>query len=98
MAKFFVGQRVRVVGSTSFPQLVGTECRVRKLDASAYVVAHDNHERGLVLTDILSPRGTGKHVAFDDHQLEPILPEGQAPSEFSFSELMDDLMAKMEGA
>ncbi len=42
MAKFFVGQRVRVVSSTRHPQFVGAETRIEGIDdhhRSPYILA-----------------------------------------------------------
>jgi hypothetical protein len=82
MSRFFVGQRVRVVRSDFYPQFVGREaviteglhaCIKRSTGMTYYCYTVD-----------LDP-GFGPTA----DQLEPILPSGHRPSEYTFTELMD---------
>ena len=96
MDKWVVGQRVRIVrpfhsqneGLTGWISEIGPWFYMQKLP--------DGSLLGCDKTDCMirldSPRHDGSTYApnsFD--QIEPILPEGHKPSEFSFSELMDNL-------
>lgn len=83
MATFFVGQRVRLVGSwEGFGQSpVGQEGRIAKRGGVG-ARTRKNYD-WTVMTDSLV------RVQCDSHEIEPILPEGHAPSVYSFQELMD---------
>lgn len=89
MAKFFVGQRVRIVGATLSKQLIGTEVRVRALDVPAWSPALGDYVG--VETDAINAVGNAFVAA--DGQLEPILPEGHRPSEFT---TLADLLESLE--
>jgi len=83
MSIFFVGQLVRIKDGGNFPQLTGADARI----------IGDSVVDGDYVWDISSAGEScwyiEKYGASDI--LEPILPEGHKPSEFSFSELMDNL-------
>lgn len=79
MSKFFVGQRVRVVSSTRLPQFVGAETRIEGID--------DHHRSPY----ILALRRGVRRVRSSAQHIEPILPEGAAPSVYTFQQLMDEL-------
>ncbi len=95
MSKFFVGQRVRILWSKGWPELAGEEG----------VVVGVAKDRGIygVSEWVVSPccwgtanapregKGGGCHFAPSSDQLEPILPEGAAPSVYTFQQLMDSL-------
>lgn len=88
MAKFFVGQRVRLKFSRISGRVPagaeGVIYAIRESIGDAGLV----NECDVIFSDWPSPTGT-YGVLFG--QLEPILPEGAQPSEFSFTELMDNL-------
>jgi hypothetical protein len=86
MAKFFVGQRVKIVGATISKRLIGTETRIVGFTNCAWngIEYYSGWETQAITDD------GAKFVAMDG-QLEPILPEGAQPSEFSFTEIMDNL-------
>lgn len=88
MAKFFVGQMVRHIRSESGRVPVGAEGRIIEIgDILSDIGTTDCR---VLFYGFKSSRGTDEFCsAFD--QLEPILPEGAQPSEFSFTELMDNL-------
>ena len=99
MAKFFVGQRVRLVRS-DFSKNVGAEGVISHMGPWK---SGDILPIGFILlgsgTDVIvkwkqvmkyKERMTD-HGPCTLHRLEPILPEGAQPSEFSFTELMDNL-------
>lgn len=93
MSKFFVGQRVRIIWSLAWPELAGQEGRIIGADVSDAVtnrsewqVAPDSW--GSDLCPYACPAG---RFAPSSGQLEPILPEGAAPSEYTFHRLMDSL-------
>src|SRR5690606_20710857 len=95
MAKLFVGCRVRILWSNSWPELAGEEGRIIGCDMTnalgpdcEWEVAPDCW--GTSLAPRLGIRGAGR-FAPSSSQLEPILPEGAAPSEYSYEELMDNL-------
>lgn len=99
MSKFFVGQRVRILYSDGWPELAGSEgvissvCPNRGINGrSQWRVAPmqwGSHE-----APYPSPLGA-RNFAPNEDQLEPILPEGSAPSEFTFQQLMDNLQEAM---
>lgn len=81
MATFFVGQRVRVTRSDFHPELVGYEAQIIReelLDSDEiWVLSGARYE------DFYVEKRNASAC------LEPILPEGHAPSTYSFQELMD---------
>lgn len=95
MSKFFVGQRVRILRSDGWPELAGSE-------GSIVSRCPDGGIRGKSQWWV-APKQWGSHVAPypgtagggkfgpNESQLEPILPEGAAPSVYTFQELMDSL-------
>lgn len=86
MAKFFVGMRVRLVGSEWLgfgPSPAGREARIIKKSAIG-VNSRRMFDWGLMADDY-------GYVQANSHELEPILPEGAAPSIYSYQELMDKL-------
>lgn len=94
MAKFFVGQRVRIISSKGWPELAGEEGRIIGDD-----VSHASTERSewQVAPDIWgsdrSPyKGLlgGYRFAPNSDQLEPILPEGAEPLGYSFEKMMSE--------
>ena len=96
MAKFFVGQRVRIVYSIGWPELRGKEGHVvgRELidtgvhaGMEGYSVAPDVW--GSTRAPVLGAHGCTDFCACAD-QLQPILPSGAAPSEYSLTELLDE--------
>lgn len=88
MAKFFVGQRVRIKYSYKWPELDGTEGVIIGFDEDDLLVAPDSWGTAdCPYSDI----GTHQYFAPSPEQVEPIIPEGMQPSEFSFHELMDNL-------
>lgn len=90
MTKFFVGQRVRCVYSASGAIPIGTEGHIHKIEETQM----DNG--GIAECLVVYP---GFPSWFWDAGswgcrfgwIEPILPEGSAPSQYSFSDLMDSL-------
>lgn len=79
MAKFFLGQRVRLV-KARYPENQGLEGRIVALFPGEYPIDCQ--------LDFGRPvRGHGTHTS----KLEPILPSGHTASTESFQELMDRL-------
>jgi hypothetical protein len=97
MAKFFVGQRVRILRSENWPELAGSEGRVVGFISEADIgdprcevrVAPD--EWGSERCPMRLGRNGARRFAPPSSNLEPILPEGSAPSGFTFQQLMDSL-------
>ncbi|OBU59202.1 hypothetical protein [Stenotrophomonas maltophilia] len=87
MSKFFVGQRVRIKVSPEFPHLVGAEAKI----------IGDGFYADEPIWDIRAAGEDDWYVEKDDAEevLEPILPEGSAPSEYTFQQLMDNLQEVM---
>lgn len=88
MAKFFIGQGVKVVSVDGYvpnASLIGVEGFVNELDCEWDSVSGVRND-GVGVTMLAND-----DWAFGEWQLEPILPEGAQPSEFSFTELMDNL-------
>lgn len=86
MGKFFVGQRVRIVAAMYSTCLIGTETRIIGFTNNGW--DGRSYYSGWVTSAI---NNYGRNFVAKDGQLEPILPEGAQPSEFSFTELMDNL-------
>jgi hypothetical protein len=83
MTALFVGQRVRIVMSRNLPHLVGREGRIVEIvgpyptiDGVGAALAY-----GLDIKPI--ERTMFGVYGWGAHQLEPILPEGMKPSEWS---------------
>lgn len=91
MSKFFLGQRVRVVGAESFPEVIGAETRILAMEQSAYSVTKNVVRHGLIRVDLRIEAYPDQFVCVMPEWIEPILPEGAAPSEFTFHQLMDSL-------
>lgn len=91
MSRFFVGQRVRLIAAESFPQLMGTEARITKIDCVSFSVTRQVMEGGMIQLDIPSPISEINAVCAKPEWLQPILPEGAAPSELTFRQLMCSL-------
>lgn len=88
MSRFFVGQRVRIKYSLTWPELDGTEGVIQGFDDGDLLVAPDSWGSEVCpYPDI----DTEQYFAPYPEQVEPLLPEGSMPSEFSFHELMDKL-------
>lgn len=86
MSKFFVGQRVRIVGAEYSTFLIGKETRIVGFENNAW--DGQSYYSGWLTSAI---NKDGATFVAKDGQLEPILPEGAAPSEYGFQELMDNL-------
>lgn len=100
MKKLFVGCRVRILWSSGWPELAGQEGRIvgTSSDLDATNVIEDVCEWLTAPDSWGTPfapkvgRGGGNVFCPASEQLEPILPEGSAPSEFStFNELLNNL-------
>ncbi len=93
MAKFFVGQRVRIKWSVGFTELAGEEGRV--IEVGQFPTVQGNIADLVVAPDVWSsewcPYYSCRRFTPRAIQLEPILPEGQRPSGESFHELMSRL-------
>lgn len=83
MKALFVGQRVRITGCSN-PRVA------HHVGKEGVVTSGSPDFPGHWVVDDLKA-SNGKVIAWDPIRLEPILPEGSAPSEYSFSELMDSL-------
>ena len=88
MAKFFVGQRVRIIRVHRFPHLLGAEARVTEIGVLAMMKDGALIE-GCVKLDIPAPGFPGQFVAPPPDWIEPILPEGHRAGDYSLSELLD---------
>ena len=91
MAKFFVGQRVRVVADFGghFPNLIGAEGVVMQVDDQDWTKWDAMY--GLDIHPLYQIE-SGHWIGFVDGELEPVLPDGAKPSEFSsYEELMESL-------
>ncbi|WP_426355648.1 hypothetical protein ACN9MD_09645 [Stenotrophomonas maltophilia] len=95
MSKFFVGQRVRIVCAESFPEMIGSETHITALDQSGYSILKQVWREGLLRIDLQVDKYPGVHVCVLPEWVEPILPEGSAPSEYTFQQLMNNLQEVM---
>lgn len=90
MKALFVGQRVKVVrvSQPKYFHKLGICGRITEIKSDNVVTIY-----GLDCDPIEACEIDGEkwEVGWMADQLEPILPEGSAPSEYSFSELMDSL-------
>lgn len=92
MAKFFVGQRVRVVHSDYVPECIGLEARVVGPLEHCLRSSGEEWDGYPIEVDGIGTRSPrGGRLVFPSSYVEPILPEGSAPSEFTFQQLMDSL-------
>lgn len=94
MAKYKVGQRVRIiwVNLPDNKHLIGVESHITSVtenvpwsDTSRY---YGTDEPGYKLAVKICNEGRGYWTA---DQLEPILPDGASPSEYSYEELLEQL-------
>ena len=98
MPKFFVGQRVRILYSLSWPELKGLEGRVTATGCTIGGGCYAGRDAVLVAPDIwgtayapyIGSEG-GNIFAPTSDQLEPILPEGHKAGDFSYEKLLDHL-------
>lgn len=92
MAKFFVGCRVRLVQAT----------KVERNGWEGVITSITHHSKGTPTRGgiplqhdcdcvVLWYEDMSRKYATAFWQIEPILPEGAQPSEFSFTQLMDNL-------
>lgn len=86
MSRFFVGQRVRVARLIT-PYVAEDEATLGKEGVVNETACTDMFDRIAVGVTI----NGDAEWCFLPEELEPILPEGAAPSEFSYPELMDKL-------
>lgn len=96
MSKFFVGQRVRVIKADRALECVGREARVvgdLRLASDRELGVWEGFPTEVDGIGHIGPRG--RKYVFPPEFLEPILPEGSAPSEFTFQQLMDNLQEVM---
>lgn len=91
MAKFFVGQRVRIV-RTLHPLLKpGLEAAILEIGDFKGAYPEGRILPGECKLEIFGFKAPSGYWVASFNQLEPILPEGSAPSEFTFQQLMDSL-------
>lgn len=88
MAKFFVGQRVRIIRVERSPHLLGAEARVTKIGVLT-IMKDGALIEGCVKLDIPAPGFPGQFVAAPPDWIEPILPDGHRAGDYSLSELLD---------
>lgn len=99
MAKFFVGQRVRIKYSIGWPELAGTEGRIVPPPTEMPAFENPHGREWACAPDAWggvpyqSPMPGFNWFAPNEDQLEPILPEGHQPSEFT---TLHDLLASLE--
>lgn len=93
MSKFFVGQRVRVVWveDPTKSGFIGREGHISEIRKGLPGAGWD--PIGLDFCPIVHEIQGDSWcvVGFGPDQLEPILPEGSAPSVYTFQQLMDEL-------
>lgn len=100
MAKFFVGQRVRLVGTTNANNF-GAEGTVSYIGLwgygdrlpCGYMYSVKEKSDLYVNWDSFIDAGDDRYLRgpIQSYRVEPILPEGAAPSIYSYQELMDKL-------
>lgn len=92
MSKFFVGQRVRLVRATR-PENVGLEGRINRFEFTPRGTICRTGKPATIDCDCVVDYDTAGDCCDHTSRLEPIIPEGAAPSELSYTELMDRLKA-----
>lgn len=92
VSKFFVGQRVRV--DCPISDAHGQETTVRALDVRGRWDGQ-NYRGVQVNIEKKKHRSVFPYFVFEYHEIKPILPEGSAPSEYTFQQLMDNLQEVM---
>jgi hypothetical protein len=82
MIKFFVGQRVRIVGcaNSQMSHHVGKEGRL---------LARSVRHIGSWYVDTAPVARNGKKCSWGENHLEPILPDGHRSGDYTLSELLD---------
>lgn len=94
MSKFFIGQRVRILWSMGWPELLGQQGRIVGIHPtpgrhglSEWQVAPDcwGSQEAPRIGD-----GGGTIFAPNSSQLEPILPDGAQPLGYSFEQMMSE--------
>lgn len=100
MAKFFVGQRVRLV-SAVYPENNGAEGTITHMGSwgDGDTLPNGHRVRGPGHADVFVKWSRALNYTFsiaghgpcNSQRLEPILPEGAAPSIYSYQKLMDKL-------
>lgn len=86
MSKFFVGQRVRVIDAED----------QRAIGAEAMIIGESVREgRDSWNIEALGEDHWYCEKCIADQVLTPTLPEGSAPSEYTFQQLMDNLQEVM---
>jgi len=88
MAKFFVGQRVKIIWSKYYPQYIGKQTRIT---SGLYEATNTYTGKKYFCYTVDIDPGFGP----TPEQLEPILPGGHKPSEYSYEQLMDSLKEKV---
>lgn len=88
MANHFVGALVRINCPDSYEH--GVECRIIETDVKGWSIDCGSFV-GCKVNIKCSTDPRYEFCVFENHELEPILPEGAQPSEFSFTELIDNL-------
>lgn len=91
MAKFFVGQRVRIKYSTTWPELNGTEGRIVDLNDISAEVAPDCWGT----SDCPYPQYGADYFGPYLYQLEPIVDDGSVPCGMSYEEMMQEFKEKI---
>lgn len=81
MAKFFVGQRVRIIRVYEAKEALGKEATLIKWHESNCWEAS---------VDGLGEWNNGKWYGFDEDQLEPIIYDGAEPLGYSFEQMMSE--------
>jgi hypothetical protein len=95
MARFFVGQRVRVVNAALATEAIGREAQVTGALRSVYSTECGHYDGYPCAVDGIGEcRSDGRSYCFIADFLEPIQPEGHKPSEFT---TLRDLMDSLEG-
>lgn len=90
MAKLFVGQKVRIIGAGSFPQVIGSECRIIALDQKSLRISDGGMDKGMVQVDMAPPGYPWMSLCVKPEWLEPILPEGEQALGYSFEQMMSE--------
>lgn len=104
MRTAFIGQRVRIIAATHLTMLVGKEATVVSLPYECAPTVGRSAGRkwwGVCLNvdgigESIVVEGQNYRIAPDLNHLEPILPEGAAPSEHTAEELFEKLGINVE--
>ncbi len=93
MTIFKKGMRVRIVRVSKCQEALGREAVLTGWNDNAHTISGSGFAGWELEIDGIGPMSGGIRYCFPPEYLEPIIPSGHCPSEYSFTELMDKCRA-----